>query len=517
MVWAAGGRGLARYASGEWTRFNTRQGLRSDVVAHVAEDPDGALWISYYDAFGLTRLTFPGGEMKLEHFNSGAGPRSDKSLFLGFDARGWLWAGTDHGIDAFDHARWRHYGRSDGLIWDDCNTNAFLADPDGSIWVGTSRGLSRFLPVSTPAASVPPPVVFTSVKFGDQTVEPGAIGAIPYRRNSLQVRFAALTLVQESSVLFRYRLERTWVETTERELNFPKLPAGQYTLEVVARNAQGQWSTEPARISFQILNPWWLTWWFQVAAALAAMLMGKLLWQRRTYRLEAERHRLETAVTERTRELLLEKQRVIEEKARVEKQNLEIERLLKEAQEASRSKSEFLANMSHEIRTPMNGVIGMTDMVLATPLAPEQRDYLETARLSATSLLTIPSNDVLDFSKIEAGHLELSPIEFSLRRSVLETAKMFSVAVAEKKLNLEVRIDDGVPDRLVGDPNRLRQVLINLVGNALKFTARGGVTVTVDATPMDTDLLVAHVAVIDTGIGIPLEKTAIDFRSLSPG
>ena len=163
----------------------------------------------------------------------------------------------------------------------------------------------------------------------------------------------------------------------------------------------------------------------------------------------------------------------MEEKVRAEQQNREIERLLTEAQQASRLKSEFLANMSHEIRTPMNGILGMTDLVLATPLTGEQRDYLDTARLSAHSLLTI-LNDVLDFSKIEAGRLDLNPIAFSVRQCVSETSKMLRVGAAEKGLVLECDVSSDVPDNVVGDPDRLRQVLYNLIGNAIKFTAQGG-------------------------------------------
>ena len=214
--------------------------------------------------------------MKIESFTQANGLRSDKTLFLKFDTRGWLWVGTDHGIDVFDKARWRHYGRSDGLIWDDCNSNAFLADADGAVWIGTSRGLSRFRPSQAPVPNVPPPVVLTSVKLGGKAADPSHSLEMPYQENSLQVRFAALTFVQESSVLFRYRLAggtADWLETSQRELNYPKLPPGQYTLEVMARSAQGLWSAEPARLSFQVLTPWWLTWWFRLGTVVVALIL----------------------------------------------------------------------------------------------------------------------------------------------------------------------------------------------------------------------------------------------------
>src|SRR6185295_18732772 len=194
-VWVAGTRGLACYAGGEWTRYTRSDGLKFDMIAVLAADPDGSLWIGYREGYGLTRLTLPSGTLKprLEHFSTANGLRSDKSVFLGIDSRGWLWAGTDHGVDVYDHVSWRHYGRSDGLIWDDCNSRAFLADPDGVIWIGTSRGLSQFHASMKPAAPVPPPVVITSVKLRGRNVDPLAALVVPYASNSMQVRFAALT------------------------------------------------------------------------------------------------------------------------------------------------------------------------------------------------------------------------------------------------------------------------------------------------------------------------------------
>ncbi len=518
-VLVAGDNGLLLYTGDRWRRFTTHDGLAYGKVAQVLEDPDGSLWIGYRDAYGVTHLTFPGGDpmgstVVESQITQANGLRSDKTLFLQFDTRGWLWVGTDHGLDVFDHSRWRHYGRSDGLIWDDCNSRAFFADADGSVWIGTSRGLSRFRPAAAPAPNVPPPVVFTSVKLGDNTVDPTHSLEMPYQENSFRVRFAALTFVQEASVLFRYRLTGEagdWLETTQRELNYPKLPPGPYALEVLARNAQGVWSTEPARVAFQVLSPWWQTAWFRLGSVGLTVLFGRLLWYRRTRRLEAERYRLEKAVTDRTRELSQEKQRVVEEKVRVEQQNHEIERLLTEAQQASRLKSEFLANMSHEIRTPMNGILGMTDLVLTTPLSEEQRDYLDTARLSATSLLTI-LNDVLDFSKIEAGRLDLNPIDFSLHKCVADTAKMLRVGAVEQGLELECQIAADVPDNVIGDPDRLRQILFNLIGNAIKFTAKGGVYVRVGRVPEDESGMLRF-SVRDTGIGIPRDKQQLIFEA----
>jgi len=275
-------------------------------------------------------------------------------------------------------------------------------------------------------------------------------------------------------------------------------------------------SDDLAPFACVMLSPWWQSWWAGCLLLVAAAVGIWCFLRLRVRCATDERKRLERAVAERTRELSLEKAHGLEEKARAEEQSRKIERLLEQAQEASRLKGEFLANMSHEIRTPMNGILGMSELGLEASTPQEQRECFEVVHASAESLLSL-LNDILDFSKIEAGRLALDPAPFSLRSAMDAAVNTMRAAADKKGLSLTWGIAPEIPAMVVGDESRWRQVMLNLIGNAIKFTESGAVNLEAHMACDEGPLSLVEFSVRDTGPGIPADKQRLIFEAFCQG
>ena len=282
-IWAGGAGGLFGYSAGRWENWTRADGLSNQEVLSLGAGADGVMWIGYRFGGGIDRIHPPPGGIAIE---KGVQRRGTDGLvyFLEFDASGRLWVGTERGVDTWDGSHWTHYDTRDGLAWDDCNLNAFAEEPDGTVWIGTSGGLSRFKPRPQRPPETPPEVVFTKLVMGQTDVsgKHNPSSAIP--SNSLIARYAAPNAPRENGVVFRYRLEganSTWTETTQRELRFAQLAPGAYRLEIEARDSDGVWSGQKAEFPFEILPPWYSTWWFVGMCGLisGSVVFGAVRWQ----------------------------------------------------------------------------------------------------------------------------------------------------------------------------------------------------------------------------------------------
>jgi signal transduction histidine kinase/DNA-binding NarL/FixJ family response regulator/HPt (histidine-containing phosphotransfer) domain-containing protein len=340
------------------------------------------------------------------------------------------------------------------------------------------------------------------------------LGQLSATRHRLDFSFQGISLAPGPPLEYQYRLRGLaddWSRPgTASEAQFPGLDAGDYRLEVrVRRGSAGPWSAVAAT-AFSIATPIWRQTWFLIASALALVALGMAVARAREGRLRQRQLILERTVRERTAELR-------RQKAHIEEINQDLV-VARDAAEASRrAKAQFLANMSHEIRTPMNAVIGLTNLLQATRPSTEQAEYLTAIESSSQNLLVI-INDILDSSKMEAGKLTLEQVPFRLPEAVRRLETVFRFATESKGLYLRVNVAPEVPAAVLGDPVRLNQVLVNLVGNAIKFTRRGGVTVTVESLSPLTDTpqhQQIRFGVRDTGIGIPADKLGAIFEDFS--
>jgi diguanylate cyclase (GGDEF)-like protein len=306
-LWTSGRAGAARFDGKQWATFTMAQGLRANVVPAVLPLSASEAWIRYVEPFGLGHLRITSaGRTTVEHLTTHEGLRTDSVFLLGQDRSGRIWAGGNGGVTVLDSTHGaQSFTRGDGLLWDDLSGGTIWADPDGSIYFGTSRGLARYQPAPDDFQAYRPDVFLTSVKLGgeERLGEPNPV--TPYKRRLFEVQFSELTFRDPATVRCRYRMdpvENDFVETTQHEARYTSLPAGNYDFDLACRYSDGSWSA-PVTFNFRIAPAWWETWWAKLMEALAAIALLVLTVWLRTRALEKDRQRLEEAVALRSAEL----------------------------------------------------------------------------------------------------------------------------------------------------------------------------------------------------------------------
>ncbi len=517
-IWiATHGKGIQKFDGNTFTPYSYfESGLINDNISTITEGPGGLIWFGSEEG-GV--CSFDG--ESFSHYSENDILSSNAVHSLQFDQQGNLWIGLASGVDKLIFSDSgavvrKHYGEFDGFTGIKNNLSSIFSDSDGHIWFGTVDGLFRYNPDEDFDNATKPLVELKDIRLFYEKADFSEYAdtlmfwnqfpvhlKLPYNKNHLSFDFAALIFAIPEKINYQVMLEGfddDWQQQgSNTTITYSNLPPGNYTFKVKAANAAGIWS-EPATFAFTILTPFWATLAFKITAGLAGIFIIWFIYFWRNKRLRNRAKQLEVLIEERTSEL--------------QQQKLKAEEAALRAEQSEKAKEEFLANMSHEIRTPMNAIMGMTRLLIDKDPKESQKRYLRAIRQSSDNLLVI-INDILDLSKIDAGKMELEEVPFIFRNLLNNLEEIMKFKSDEKGLDFSIVIDDAIPECVIGDPVRLNQILINLTGNAIKFTETGSVQVICKLSGEKADRQIISFIVKDTGVGIANDKLAGIFESFS--
>jgi signal transduction histidine kinase/ligand-binding sensor domain-containing protein/DNA-binding response OmpR family regulator len=519
VVWAGtdGGGLLALEPDGSllsvWHHSESNlRSLASDTVYALHVDGQGRIWVGS-DSGGVDQVLGSAREPGSVHFSNPASAwgLSDNTVYgIRSEPQGALWLSGNQGLIRYvpESGEIRRFHREQGLQGEEFNGGAHFRLQDGRLVFGGANGFNLFDPraVSSIRARAPE-VALTSVELRGQPASLDVLASLDkltvgYRDDLASFEFAALDFAAPELNRYEYRLrgfDDRWLPVRSgHRVTFTNLDPGNYVLEVRGATPDGPWSKQALQLPITMQPAPWRS---APAYCGYALLFGILLWRYRAF------HQRKLHLAARQAAQL---ERVVEERtAELKTSNIELARL-------TRAKSDFLARMSHEIRTPMNGIIGMGELLLRTPLTEPQTRLAATVHKSAKTLMLI-LNDTLDLAKVEAGRLALTDGPFDLAAVMSETAELFASAAQEKGLELIVAPAPDLARLVRGDALRVRQVLLNLVGNAVKFTQHGEITLTCDVIERTAERVIVALAVRDSGIGMTPEVVARVFDPFTQG